>query len=325
MPTLEHDGIVELFRDNPELGPHVLERIFNLPVPAHSRVRIADSSLGQLLPIEFRADLVLELLEDSSKCVLAIVLESQRDIAPRKRFSWPVYVMVARAERECDAVLLVVAVDVEVAAWAAQPIDSGLGKGTLSPIVLGPKALPEITDEQEARQDVELAVLSAMAHGNGPNGIAVVMAALQAIADLDAEHSAVYFHIIWNMLREPMQRALEALVVQKQTRGEIKFPPFIQVLIEKGFHDGELKGFHDGELKGFHDGELKGFHDGELKGLHDGEVKAVRDKILRGAQRRGLALSADQEALIRGCEDRALLDRWFDNVFDAQTAADVFR
>ncbi|MBK9261318.1 MAG: hypothetical protein IPM54_16130 [Polyangiaceae bacterium] len=317
MPSLEHDGIVELFRDNPELGPHILARLFNLPLPAHSQVRVADSSLGQLLPIEFRADLVLELLDESGKCVLAIVLESQRDIAPRKRFSWPVYVMVARAERECDAVLLVVAVDAEVAAWAAQPIDSGLEKGSVSPIVVGPEVLPEITDERAARQDMELAVLSAMAHGNGPHGIAVVLAALRALGDLDAEHSAVYFHIIWNMLREPMQRALEALVVQKRTREEIKFPPFIQVLIDKALHDGELKGFHDGELKGFHDGELEG----EVKG----QVKAVREKILRGAQRRGLALSAEQEALIRGCDDRALLDRWFDNVFDAQTAADLFR
>jgi hypothetical protein len=301
MPSLEHDGVVELFRDKPELGPYLLERIFHLPVPAHTQVRIADSSLGQLLPIEFRADLVLELLDEGGGCVLAIVLESQREVAARKRFSWPVYVAVSRAERECESVVMVVAVDADVATWAAQRIDLGLGVSTVGPLVLGPRVLPEMTDEEEARADKELAVLSAMAHGNGPKGMAVVLAALRALGDLDAEHATVYFHIIWNMLREPMQRALEALVVQQQARKEIKLPPFIQVLVDKGFHDGERKG--------------------EVKG----EVRTLREKIFHFVERRGLALTIDQDARIRGCNDRALLDRWLDNVLDASNGDDVFR
>jgi hypothetical protein len=65
-----------------------------------------------------------------------------------------------------------------------------------------------------AERETELAVLSAVAHGNKPNGLAVVQAALVALAQLDREHAAVYFQIICNGLREPMQRALEALVME---------------------------------------------------------------------------------------------------------------
>lgn len=84
MPTLEHDGVVEMFRDNPTLALRVIDEIFHLPVPRYASVRVADSCLNQLLPIEFRADLVLEVLDDDGKFVMVIPLESQREITPRK-------------------------------------------------------------------------------------------------------------------------------------------------------------------------------------------------------------------------------------------------
>jgi hypothetical protein len=301
MPTLAHDGVIELFRDKPDFALRLLEQIFHLTTPPHVEVRVADSSLNQLVPIEYRADLVLEVLNKDGKFVLAIVLESQQRIDQRKEYSWPVYRAVSRAERECPAIVMVVAVDDDVAAWAAQPIDMGLGFGAFEAVVLGPGTLPPITDKQKARQDVELSVLSAMAHGNGVVGLAVVEAALGALGTLDRDHAAVYFEIIWNVLREPMQRALEKLVMEKQVRREVKFPPFIQVLVEKGFHDGKLIGEATGEAKG------------------------LREAVLRGVKRRGLSLNDEQLARVQACDDTATLGRWLDNVFDAKTADDLFR
>ena len=43
MPTLEHNAIVEMFREKPELAPHVLATIFHRDVPSHASVRVADS------------------------------------------------------------------------------------------------------------------------------------------------------------------------------------------------------------------------------------------------------------------------------------------
>ena len=295
MPTLEHNAIAEMFRENPELAPHFLALLFHVDVPPHASVAVVESSLDQLIPVEFRADLVLELRDANGGLVLAIVLEVQRDKDLDKEYSWPVYVTVVRAKQRCPTVVLVIAPDAGVAAWAARPLDMGMGFGSFRPVVLGPASVPEVTDPAVAERETELAVLSAVAHGNGPNGLAVVQAALVALARLDREHAAVYFQIIWNALREPMQRALEALVMERQAEGETKFPPFVQRIFEQGIHEGELKGRLEGK----------------------------RDTLLRLLARAGITLTEDEAARVKACDDPALLDQWVDNVLGAKTASDV--
>jgi hypothetical protein len=238
MPTLEHNGLVEMFRENPSLAPHLIEKLFHLEMPSHASVKVVESSLDQMMPVEFRADLVLELLDEKGAPVLLIVLEMQRDEDPDKKYTWPVYVTVVRAKKRCQAIVLVVAPDEKVAAWAADKIDVGLELTTSQPLVLGPAVVPQVTDPAEAANETELAILSAVAHGNGPSGLAVVTAALTALGRLDHEHAAVYFQIIYDALREPMQRALEALVMERQTEGKATFPPFAQRIFERG----ELEG-----------------------------------------------------------------------------------
>lgn len=126
-----------------------------------------------------------------------------------------------------------------------------------------------------------------MAHGNGPQGLAVVQTALAALGRLDREHAAVYFQIIWDVLREPMQRALEALVMQRQTEGQTNFPPFAQQIFERGAREGK------------------------------------RDALLRLLARAGIALNETERARIEACTDPDTLDHWIDNVIGAKTANDV--
>jgi hypothetical protein len=101
----------------------------------------------------------------------------------------------------------------------------------------------------------------------------------------------VYFQIIWNVLREPMRRALEALVMEQQTEGKATFPPFAQQLIDRGIREGELKG--------------------------------KRETLLRQLARAGITLTEADRARIEACTDAATLDRWLDNVIGAKTATDV--
>ncbi|WP_437932468.1 hypothetical protein WMF37_25475 [Sorangium sp. So ce291] len=311
MPTLEHNALVEMFREHPELAPHVLATLFHVEVPPHASVKVVESSLDQLIPVEFRADLVLELRDANGALVLAIVLEVQRDVDPDKKFSWPTYVTVVRARKRCGTVVLVVAPDAGVAAWAAENIDLGLGLGNVEPLVLGPAVVPEITDPAEAEKETELAVLSAVAHGNGPNGLTVVRAALVALGRLDQEHALVYFQLIWNGLREPMRQALEALVMERQIEGEATFPPFVQKLIDRG------------KLEGMREGELKGMREGKLEGIREGELKGKRDTLLRLLARAGIALTENESARIQTCTDVATLDRWIDNALGSRTATEV--
>jgi hypothetical protein len=61
--------------------------------------------------------------------------------------------------------LVVVTLSKRVAEWARRPIVLGPGLGAVTPLVLGPRELPEILDRDLATENPELAVLSAIAHG----------------------------------------------------------------------------------------------------------------------------------------------------------------
>ncbi len=171
-----------------------------------------------------------------------------------------------------------------------------MGLGHVQPLVLGPTALPEITDPAVAEQEVELALLSAVTHGNGPNGLAVLRAALVALSRFDREHAAAYFQVIWNVLRRPTRRALEAMVMERQTEGTATFPPFIQKLIDRGIQEGRF----------------------------EGRLEGLREALLRLMARAGLTLTEDDRARIQACDDPTILDQWVENVLGAKTAADVF-
>jgi hypothetical protein len=296
MPSLEHNGFVELFREDPSLAPRFLATLFHLTVPPHTSVNVVEADLGQLSPVEFRADLVLELRDAERKTVLAIILEVQREKDANKKFSWVAYVGAARARKRCPTLLLVVATDTDVAAWAMEPIDIGLGRGSLSPLVLGPTTVPAVTDVAIAVQEPALAVLSAVAHGNGPHGVDVVRALLLALDRLDDEHGMVYFQIVFDALRVPMKQAMEAMYMERQASGNANLPPFIQKMIDSG----------------------------EIKGEIKGKLEGKRDALVRLVKKAGITLSDDDRSRVDACTDLATLDRWFDNAVGAKAAADVF-
>ena len=167
----------------------------------------------------------------------------------------------------------------------------GLGLTTTQPLVLGPAVVPQVTDPAEAEQETELAILSAVSHGNGPNGLAVVTAALTALGHLAREHAAVYFQIIYNAMREPMRRALEALVMERQTEGKAKFPPFFQDLIDRS----------------------------ELRA----RTEAVVGAVLTVLRVRGLTVPDDVRERILAEKDPERLERWLERAIVGASAAEV--
>ena len=58
MPTLEHNGLVDIFRHTPGLAPHLVDMLFHMEIPPYESVAVVESTLDQLVPTEFRADLV---------------------------------------------------------------------------------------------------------------------------------------------------------------------------------------------------------------------------------------------------------------------------
>ena len=183
MPSMAHDVLVDLFKNRPSLAAEILVEVLGIGLPSYTEARLASIDLTEVQPAEYRADVVVLLL-DGDAPVWVLILEVQLGVDPRKRFTWPAYTMGSRADHGCPVGLLVVAPDPDVAAWCAEPIETGIPGFVLRPPVLGREAVPVVT----ARRP-ELAVLSAMAHGEGEQGTAIAAAVLPAIRGLDDERA----------------------------------------------------------------------------------------------------------------------------------------
>ncbi|HEX7481596.1 MAG TPA: hypothetical protein VF331_27575, partial [Polyangiales bacterium] len=124
MPSQLHEALLFLFRNRPELAPELLRDALDVQLPHYTEVRIRSESLTEIQPAEYRADLVVLLLDD--KPVLGVVVEVQLTDDDRKRFAWPVYAVGLRARIKCPVCLFVFTHNDAVARWCAKPIPSWL-------------------------------------------------------------------------------------------------------------------------------------------------------------------------------------------------------
>ncbi len=213
MPSMAHEILVDLFKSRPALAAEILVEALGLTLPSYTEARLASIDLTQVQPAEYRADLVV-LLHEGDVPVRVLIVEVQLAIDPRKRLSLPVYVTVSRAVHGCPASLLIVAPDAAVAAWCAEPIETGVPGFVLRPPVLGRAQVPIVTDPAEAARRPELGVLSVMAHGEGEQGAAIAAAVLPVVQGLDEERTRFYGDLVYNSLNEAARRALEARMVK---------------------------------------------------------------------------------------------------------------
>lgn len=215
MPSQVHESHILLFRNQPSLAAELIGRVHGIHVPAHREARVFSADLTEVQPAEYRADLVVQLWDE--RPVFAIIVEVQLQTAERKRFVWPAYVSSLRAKLECPVCLLVVAASDAVARWASQLVELG-GVHHFMPYVLGPSGVPQILEESEARDNPELAVLSAMAHGrdkDAESAARIAMAAQAASLALDEDRSRLYFDLVAMSLSEAARRALKSMHVHK--------------------------------------------------------------------------------------------------------------
>jgi hypothetical protein len=277
MPSLSHESLLELFRNRPSLAPEVLRDALGVPLPAHTHVVLESQDLGQVVPTEYRADLVVLLRR--AKPVMAIVVEVQLERDPDKRWTWPAYVATLRERKRCPVCLLVVTRDRAVARWCAQPIDVGPGWQPLSPLVLGPDAVPVVVDDEQARRAPELSVLSAMAHGRGETAVAVEvgMTAIEAVARLDDTRALFYTDVVMAALSDAARKALEA------------------AMREGHEYQSEFA--------------RKYFGQGKAEGIAEGKVEGMREAIRLVIERRFGTLSPEQVARLEGVDPEAIIGR----------------
>ncbi|MBK6691800.1 MAG: hypothetical protein IPG50_06285 [Myxococcales bacterium] len=159
--------------------------------------------------------------------------------------------------------------------------------------MLGPSAIPYVTDEEEAKRAPELAVLSVLAHGREPDPMRLAVPALAAVATLASDSGVLYSDVIYEVLGRAAKAALEE-----------------QMDIRKYEFQSDFAKKH----------RAKGREEGREEGRAEGRVAS----LLAILDARGLAVSAAEQETIAGCTDDALLTRWIRKAVTAATVAEVF-
>ena len=192
MPSLPHEFVVAAFRNRPDMGLDLTNRL-GVKLPKYTAISVADSNLSQVVPTEYRADIVLRL-EKNGEVVASFVVEAQRDTVAVKKYSWPQYLAAERERSRAPTWVVVVASNERVAKWARKPID--VGGGVVRPVVVGPGDIPRVTTREEALRSAELAVLSLLAHWNEEGTDRMLRVTLEAIAHLgeaSLDRAVLYF------------------------------------------------------------------------------------------------------------------------------------
>ncbi len=294
MPSPSHEALVMLFRSRPALAVELLRDALGIELPAHTRAILASETLRQINPVELHADAVVLL--EAERAVLAVIVEVQLGRDDEKALSWPCYLALLRRDLDCPCLLLVVALDDAVAKWSARPIALGHPGLVLRPLVVGRSVVPRIVDRARALADVELAVLSAVAHGaeeDAPeDAVAVAVAAVHAIAGgdaLDDDRRRVYLDLVLGALGGAAKTALEALMKQGGYEYQSDFAKRYVA-----------------------------------QGRAEGEVRGEAEALLTILQARGLEVGAARSEAIRACTDLARLDAWLRRAAVATRVSEVF-
>jgi len=317
MASFRHELVVELFQNCPSLATELLAESLHVPQPAYDEARLVSIALTEIQPAEYRADVVVVLYHNDEPIRVNIV-EVQLGVDVDKRYSWPVYLAVSREKHRCDADLLVIAPDPAVARWCAQRIEMGVRGFALEPPVLGRNSIPKVTDPEEARRRPELALLSAMAYGDGDEAIEIVEAALPAFANLDDKRSGFYLEILYNSINEAAKRLLEA-----KMKDYVYTSPFAVKHIQLGRDLGRDEGLKLGRDEGLKLGRDEGLKLGRDEGLKLGRDEGVKLALLTVLSARSIDVPQATRERILAEKDITILERWLERAATASSLDDV--
>lgn len=299
MPSLKHEFLVDLFRQNPLLLIEVVRHALGVIPPPFNRVEAVDADVTELLPVEARADLVLLFYQDG-RVVYALVVEIQLNRDTDKGYTWPVYWAVERARRRCPVGILVVALSEKVAEWAGRAItDGNQGGGTVKPLVLGPSGVPRVIDEAQAEEALDLAMMSLLAHADEPILAQVAASALIAIKKRPEDRMLLYSRVIAAVLNDAVRKGK----LERQ---------IMNAILQK--YGDRLKAESDQAIMEWQRSE------GEATGKAEGKAEGTLELL----RMRGLPVDEESEARILACKDLEVIDRWFHRAFSVASVKDIF-
>ena len=283
MSSYLHELLILLFRNRSESAADLL-RAIDVHLPEYDDVRFESSDLSNLRPAEYRADLVL-FLEHGARKVLGVIVEVQLACDEDKPYAWPAYVANLRARHRCPVCLLVITIEDAVSRWAGRSIE--LGPGTrCNPWVVGPSNTPAVTDLRDAEENVELAVLSAIEHGQSTDvalAASIASAAIVASAAIDAERSRLYLDLVLISLSKSAPEVLEATM---NSLGYEYQSDFARRYVAQGRAEGRVEGKTEGRVEMvlklllLRFGPLTEAAQGRVRSAGDAQIDAVAERLL---------------------------------------------
>lgn len=288
VPSTKHEVPLDLFRNQPALAPELLQAVSGIKPPEYEQISLGSETLTDCKPTEYRCDSTV-LLGDPKRPDLAIVVEVQLKPDERKRYSWPVYLSTLRARRECPVTLLVLCPDKNTTAWCREPIESGHQGWVLRPWVLNLTEAPAVTDLDKARALPELAILSTVAHADGPDRKAVLTAFAEALEVTDRDRGELYHDYVRSQLSAAARHCLEEIM-------------------QAGVYEWQS------------DFALKHIAEGEAKGRVEGEIEL----LLIVLESRGFTIDDDLRERISSCQDLEQIHTWARRAVTAESLDKIF-
>lgn len=285
MPNPPHEILHRIFHEDSNLISSVL-RFVEVPFPEPTKITVGNVDTTEPMQVlERRIDTLLEAQTEDGPFLIAI--EVQNRPSPEKLRNWAYYPAYLHERRKCPVMLIVVCRDTKTAEWASQPYSIGLSeRPTLvsTPIVVGPKDLPHITDVDEIVADPYFAVFCALAHAHEPE--------------------------IGGIL-EPIAAALTQLE-------DPRFGSKLQELIERGLQDTAAK-----EIWRKIMAPIPLEIEFRSEYARENQAVGITLSVLKLLDHRGIAVSPAARARITACTDFNLAKTWLDEAFDVTSADEL--
>ena len=291
MPSITHEGPLDLVRQHPEIAVELIQGTDGIDLPGQVAVALAPTDMSAVVPVQYLADMVVLLSDEVTRePVLAVIIEPQLRDSETERFSWPVYVTTARRVSQCPAaVLVVLCPDPEEATKCRQLIRTGHPGFDLAPIVIDSGGPPG----RVGAGDPYLTVFAASMGGidlKSESGARRVLDAMASPGVNDADRLRMTT-IILSLASDAARHLLEAMMQTSEYK---------KTLADRLRDEGKAEGIAEGEARG--------------------EAKAV----IKLLDARHIALSDEQRQRVLSCTDALLLDLWLHRSVSATSPAEVF-
>ncbi len=236
MPSITHEGPLDLVRQHPEIALELIQGTAEVTLPAQVAVSLAATDMSAVVPVQYLADMVVLVSDQATgEPVLAVIIEPQLRDSEAKRFSWPVYVVTARQINKCPAaVLIVLCPDPAEAAKCRQLIRTGHPGFDLAPIVIDSSGPPG----RDGTAGPYLTVFAASMGGIDLESEAGARRVLDAIASTevsDADRSRL-MTIMLRLSSDAARQLLEAMMTTSEYEKTLA-----ERIHDQGMAEGEAK------------------------------------------------------------------------------------